>query len=89
MAGLRSVGVARAVAVIRYVVVTRDRHALPVTRFLTVEAAADYIVRERAFVRLTILAQEGNNLTASTPYRELTRAERAVFERKLYPSLFE
>lgn len=72
----------------RYVVVTRQDR-LPVQRFMTVEAAADYIVRERAFGRWTVLAQEANKITASTPYRKLHPTEKRTLEQKLYPTLFE
>lgn len=56
---------------------------------MTIEAAADYIVRERAFARWTVLAQEANKITASTPYRQLRPTEQRVLEAKLYPTLFE
>lgn len=72
----------------RYVVVTRP-DKLPIERFVTIESAADYIVRERAFGRWTVLAQEANRITASTPYRELREHERRSLEAKLYPTLFE
>lgn len=72
----------------RYVVVTR-KDRLPVERFMTVEAAADYIVHERAFARWTVLAQEANTIAASTPYRALRPSEQRTLERKLYPTLFE
>ncbi len=72
----------------RYVVVTRQDR-LPVERFVTIESAADYIVREIAFGRWTVLAQEANRITASTPYRELRQHERRAMERKLYPTLYE
>jgi hypothetical protein len=74
--------------VTRYVVVTRQG-SLPIDRFLTVEAAADYIVREAAFGRWKVLAQEGNSITASTPYRELRPTEKRTLERKLFPTLYE
>ena len=72
----------------RYVVVTRDG-SHPVQRFMTIEAAGDYIVLERAFGRWTVLAQEANKITASTPYRELRAHEKLALEKKLYPTLFE
>lgn len=72
----------------RYVVVTR-KDRIPIDRFITVEAAADYIIREKAFDRWTVLAQEGNRITAATPYRELRPTESAALEKKLFPSLFE
>lgn len=72
----------------RYVVVTRQG-TLPVERYHTVEAAADKIVREVAFGRWTVLAQEANRITASTPYRDLYPTERRALERKLFPTLFE
>lgn len=71
-----------------YVVVTRNTN-LPVDRFITIEAAAEYIVREKAFARWTVLAQEGNRITASTPYRKLRPTEQRKLEQKLYPTLFE
>ncbi len=72
----------------RYVVVTRQ-DSLPVERFITIEAAGDYIVRETAFGRWAVLAQEANRITASTPYRELRQHERRTLERRLYPTLYE
>jgi hypothetical protein len=71
----------------RYSVVTRQ--GLPVDRFFALRAAAGDIVREQRWDRWTLLAQEGNKITASTPYRELTRTERVALERQLYPSLFQ
>lgn len=72
----------------RYVVVTRDS-LLPVQRFMTIEAAADYIVKEKAFGRWKVLAQEANRITASTPYRQLQQHEKIKMERKLFPTLYE
>lgn len=72
----------------RYVVVTREG-LLPVERYHTVEAAADKIVREQAFGRWKVLAQEANRITASTPYRQLLPHEKRALERKLFPTLFE
>jgi hypothetical protein len=72
----------------RYVVVTRQG-THPVQRFITLEAAADYIVHERAFGRWTVKAQEANKITAVTPYRELLPHEHRTLERKLFPTLFE
>lgn len=72
----------------RYVVVTRQG-LHPVERFMTVEGAADYIVRERAFGRWKVLAQDANKITASTPYRDLRPTEKIALERKLFPTLFE
>ena len=72
----------------RYVVMTRQGN-LPVERFVDIESAASYIVRERAFGRWTVLAQEANTITASTPYRDLRQHERKTLERKLYPTLYE
>lgn len=72
----------------RYVVVTR-KDRLPIERFVTIEAAADYIVRERAFAKWTVLVQEANKITASTPYRDLRQHEKYALEAKLYPALFE
>lgn len=74
--------------VTNYVVVTRQTN-LPVDRFVTIEAAAQYIVEARAFARYTVLAQEGNRITASTPYRKLRPTEQRKLEQKLYPTLFE
>lgn len=74
--------------VTNYVVVTRNTN-LPVERFYTIESAADYIVREKAFARYTVLVQEGNRITASTPYRKLRPTEQAALEKRLYPTLFE
>ncbi len=72
----------------RYVVVTRKAR-LPVKHCLTIEEAADYIVRERAFDRWEVLAQEGNKIIAGTPYRGLRPTEQYKLEAKLFPSLFE
>jgi hypothetical protein len=72
----------------RYVVVTRQG-MLPIERFMSVEAAADYIVREAAFGRWMVKAQEGNKITASTPMRDLRPTEKSKLERKLYPTLYE
>jgi hypothetical protein len=74
--------------VTRYVVVTRQG-LLPIERFMSVEAAADYIVRETAFGRWKVLAQEANQITAATPYRELRPTEKRKLERKLFPTLYE
>lgn len=73
----------------RYVVVTRSKPMLPIQHFITIEAAADYIVREKAFGRWTVCAQEANKITASTPYRELLKHEKAALEQRLYPTLYE
>ena len=72
----------------RYVVVTRIG-LLSVKRFMTIEAAANYIVYEAAFGRWKVLAQEASSITASTPYRELRQHEKLTVEKKLYPTLFE
>ncbi len=72
----------------RYVVVTRDG-LHPIERFYTIEEAANYIVRETAFGRWTVLCQEGNKITAGTPYRELRPTEKAKLEQRLFPTLFE
>ena len=72
----------------RYVVVTRQG-LHPIDRFMSIEGAADYIVRETAFGRWKVLAQEGNSITASTPYRELRPTEKRALERKLFPTLYE
>ncbi len=72
----------------RYVVVTR-KDRLPVERFYTVEEAADYIVREVAYGKWTVLVQEANRITASTPYRELLQHEKRRLEQRLYPTLYE
>lgn len=72
----------------RYVVVTRDA-MLPVERFVDVESAADYIVREKAYGRWTVMAQEANRITATTPYRKLRQHEKRRLEQRLYPTLYE
>lgn len=72
----------------RFVVVTRDNR-LPIERFYTVESAANYIARQEKYGDWTVLAQDGNQITASTPYRELTMHERRQLEKALYPTLFE
>jgi hypothetical protein len=69
-----------------YTVVTRENRTPVSERFLTIESAADYIVRGRAFHRQTVLAQDGSK---SSPFRELQRHESRRLEAKLYPSLFE
>lgn len=74
--------------VTRYVVVTR-KDRLPITRFGTIEAAADYIVQHRSFAAYTVMAQEADRPTAATPYRKLYPTEQRALEQKLYPSLFE
>lgn len=72
----------------RYVVVTR-KDLLPVQRFVDVESAADYIVNQRAFGRWTVLVQEANRITASTPYRELREHEKRTLMSRLFPTLYE
>jgi len=71
-----------------YVVVTRQG-TLPVERFHTIEGAAAYIVREKAFGRWKVLAQEANKITASTPMRELRQHEKLKLESKLFPALYD
>jgi hypothetical protein len=68
--------------------VTRNGH-LPIERFIDVASAADYIVHETAFGRWTVLAQEANRITASTPYRELREHEKRVLLSRLFPTLYE
>lgn len=72
----------------RYVVVTR-KDRLPVERFVDVESAANYIVRETAFGKWTVLVQEANRITASTPYRALREHEKRTLMAKLFPTLYE
>lgn len=72
----------------RYVVVTRKDH-LPVERFVDIESAANYIVRETAFGRWTVLVQEANRITAGTPYRELRDHEKRTLMSRLFPTLYE
>lgn len=74
--------------VTNYVVVTR-RDRLPIDRFITIEAAADYIVRHRTFATHTVMVQEANRVNASTPYRKLRAHEQRKLEERLYPTLFE
>ena len=74
--------------VTNYVVVTR-KDRLPVSRHVTVESAADYIVQHRTFATHTVMAQEANKVTASTPYRKLKAHEQRKLEERLYPTLFE
>jgi hypothetical protein len=74
--------------VTRYVVVTRQG-LHPIDRFMTIEAAADYIVRETKFGQWKVLAQEANRITASTPYRELRPTEKRKLEQKLFPTLYD
>jgi hypothetical protein len=69
-----------------YTVVTRE-HRTPVSeRFLTIETAANYIVRGRSFNKHTVLAQDGGK---GAPFRELQRHEHRRLEAKLYPALFD
>lgn len=70
----------------RYVVVTRQTKT-PVSHHATVQGAGHKIVKERALAVWKVLAQEG--LTAGSPYRELTRAEKRVLERTMFPTLYE
>lgn len=71
----------------QYVVVTREgRH--PIQRFYTMQSAGNYIFRERAFDKWTVLAQDGT-ITPSTPYRQLNAHEKRLLERALFPSLWE
>lgn len=72
----------------RYVVVTR-KDLLPVERFVDIESAADYIVRETKFGQWTVLVQEANRITAGTPYRELREHEKRALLARLYPTLYE
>jgi hypothetical protein len=72
----------------RYVVVTR-KDLLPVERFIDIESAADYIVRETAFGQYKVLVQEANRITAGTPYRELREHEKRKLMAKLFPTLYE
>lgn len=58
-------------------------------RFVDVESAADYIVRRQAFGKWTVLVQEGNRITASTPYRELREHEKRALMNRLFPTLYE
>lgn len=72
----------------RYVVVTR-KDKVPIERFATIEGAADLIVKRVGFAHWTVLAQEANKITASTPYKKLLPGERRTLEQKLYPTLYE
>jgi hypothetical protein len=76
------------IVVNRYVIVTRSDR-LPIERFVDIESAADYIVRERAFGRWKVLVQEANRITAGTPYRELREHEKRTLMGKLFPTLYE
>jgi hypothetical protein len=72
----------------RYVVVTR-KGTLPVERFVDVESAGRYIVRETKFGEWTVLVQEANRITAGTPYRELRETEKRKLMSTLFPTLYE
>lgn len=74
---------------IEFVVVTRRRPRIPINRHRDVEGAADYIVRERKFHEWTVLAQEANQITPGTPYRELRQHEKLALEKRLFPTLYE
>ncbi len=72
----------------RYVVVSR-KDCIPISDgLLDVEAAADYIIRNQAFDKWTVLAQEANRITPTTKYRALRPTEARRLEAKLFPSLF-
>jgi hypothetical protein len=73
--------------VIEYVVVTRDQK-LPIRRFMTIEAAGNYVRDERKFTEWTVLAQEANRITPGTAYRQLRQHEKHAYESRLYPSLY-
>lgn len=62
---------------------------LPVERFIDVESAADYIVRETKFGQWKVLVQEANRITAGTPYRGLLESEKRVMLARLFPTLYE
>lgn len=70
-----------------YVVVTRSKPPLPISRHMFLRDAADKIVYEKMFDKWKVLAQDGR--TASAPMRTLTHSEQAELERRLYPSLFQ
>lgn len=72
----------------RFVVVTR-KDLLPVQRFVDIESAADYIVRETKFGEWKVLVQEANRITAGTPYRELREHENRTLMSRLFPTLYE
>lgn len=69
-----------------YAVVTRDRRHLVLERYMSIETAADKIVRERMFHKWTVLAQDGGK---AAPMRQLNKSERKQLERQLYPTLFD
>lgn len=70
-----------------YVVVTR-RGKHPISRHMSVRSAGNYIYRERAFDRWTVLAQDERPGPASR-FRELRPIEKRELERALYPSLWD
>ncbi len=72
----------------RYVVVTRQG-LHPIERFMSIDAAANYIVHETKFGEWKVLAQDANKITASTPYRELRPTEKHALEAKLFPTLYD
>jgi hypothetical protein len=60
---------------IRYSILISARGYMAEEGFLTVEAAADYIVRNDSPYGWTIVAQEANKITATTPQRDLRPTE--------------
>lgn len=74
-----------------YVVVTRDKQRLPISRPMhSVRDAGDYIVSRRAFTRWTVVAQPMNGkMRMAGPQRDLTKHERKELEQALYPELFD
>ena len=64
-----------------YAVVTRDNHRFVIDRFMSIEMAADKLVKERMFHKWTVLAQDGGRVTRgsrSTRSRSATAASRAA-----------
>lgn len=74
-----------------YVVVTRDKQRLPISRPMhSVKDAGDYIVSRGAFTRWTVVAQPmDGRFRATGPQRELRTTERKDLEQSLYPALFD
>ena len=67
-----------------YVVVTRDKRQFVIDRFMSIEMAADKLVKERTFHRWTVLAQDRGR---AAPMRELNQPEKTQLERQLYPTV--
>jgi hypothetical protein len=74
-----------------YLVVTRDKQRLPISRPLhSVKDAGDYIYQRKGFALYMVVAQPMNGrMRASGPQRDLTLSEKKELEQRLYPALFD